>query len=518
MSILETEVWVGLAGKTVKHYEDKGYEIPRRINKYGKLAFENGTKILVRVEDLKEGAIVKVTKVCDEDDCGNHIPNQKYSDILKSRENGDGKDRCLSCSYVKGGKTQKENMKYENSLEYWAKENGKHYLLDEFSYKNIKLPSQVSYGTTDKYWWNCPDCKSEYDMSVTSRTSNGRNCSYCSGTRVNHTNCLWTTHPEIARLLNDERRGYEITAGTHKKEEFTCPDCMYSDKKAVSSVVSNDFSCNRCGDGISYPEKFMMSILSQLNIDFETQKTFNWSKNVECENTKLSGNKIYDFYLPFLGNNCIIETHGEQHSGRGFESIGGRSLEEEIENDRLKEKLANENGIENYIAIDCRKSEMDFIKNNILNSELNNLLDLSNIDWIKCNEFACNSLVKLASNYWNSGIKSTTQIGELMNLNVSTIIRYLKRAVELSWVNDYDSKNRWTQGVKVAGDKNKKKIVQLSLYGEFIREWESASDASVELNIGRINISSVCRGKQKTTGSFRWAFKEDYEKQLLQSN
>ena len=33
-------------------------------------------------------------------------------------------------------------------------------------------------------------------------------------------------------------------------------------------------TCRKCSDGISYPEKFLYSILEQLNIDFETQKIF----------------------------------------------------------------------------------------------------------------------------------------------------------------------------------------------------------------------------------------------------
>lgn len=504
MAILETEVLVLVVGGTVKHYEDKGYEIPRKRGYGNKLVLNTEIPILVKVEDLKEGSGESVTKVCDEDDCGKHIPNQRYRDVLKYR-GCDGRDRCNECAHVLVGANRKNNMGYEKSLEYWAKANDKEYLLMEFSTKNTKLPSQVSRATGDEYWWDCPDCDSEYEMSLNARTSNGTDCPYCAGKRVNQNNCLWTTHPEIANLLHDDQRGYEITFGSDKKEQFTCPDCRHTDKKTVQKVASRGFSCKRCGDGISYPEKFMFAVLSEIGIDFETQKIFDWSEN-----------KRYDFHAPLL--NMIIEVHGGQHY-KETRRKGANSLKEEQENDRLKESLALNNGIkkDNYIIINCSESNMRYIKRNILNSQLAELYDLNNINWMRCNEYATSNLVKVASEYWNSGIKSTTQIGNLMKLHMTTVIGYLKRAVELGWCSDYDPKEVMRQNGKVNGIKSKKAIVQLSLNGDFIRGWESATDAAGILDITMSNISAACTGRYKKSNGFKWMFKEDYEKQLLQT-
>ena len=52
--------------------------------------------------------------------------------------------------------------------------------------------------------------------------------------------------------------------------------------------------CPKCGDGISYGEKFMYAVLSYAGYDFETQHVFEWSKG---ENG-LKGMKKYDFYIP----------------------------------------------------------------------------------------------------------------------------------------------------------------------------------------------------------------------------
>jgi hypothetical protein len=451
MAIWETEVWVGLDSKTVKHYEDKGYEIPRRIDNQGRLRFERGTKILVKVEDLKETSTSRVTKICDEIECGKHALNQKYGDILKNRKNSDGKDRCFDCGRIKSGKTQKNNVPHNKSLEFWAKENNKDYLIDIFSSKNTKLPSQVARADNDKYW-------------------------------------------------------------------FDCLDCGFSNKKRMEQVTKQGFSCKRCSDGISFPEKFMIAVLTQIEkLNFEAQKTFEWSKNIKHENKTLSGKKKYDFYIPENGG-IIIETHGGQHYERGFERIGGRTLEEEQENDRIKENLAIKNGIkkDKYIVIDCSKSDMDHIKNNILNSQLTELYDLNSIDWLKCNEFACKSLVKLASDYWNSGTKSTVEIGKMMNLARKTVTSYLKQAVTIGWCDDYNPKEIMRQNGRVTGANNKKEVVQLSLTGNFIREFNSAREVDKELGINFGSVSNALRNKSKTAGGFRWMFLSDYEQYIEQ--
>ena len=74
-----------------------------------------------------------------------------------------------------------------------------------------------------------------------------------------------------------------------------------------------------------------------------------------------------------------METHGKQHYEDGFKGCGGRTLEEEQQNDKNKYELAIKNGIkqQNYIVIDCSKSDLEFIKNNIINSRLNELFNLN---------------------------------------------------------------------------------------------------------------------------------------------
>lgn len=53
-----------------------------------------------------------------------------------------------------------------------------------------------------------------------------------------------------------------------------------------------------------------------------------------------------------------------------------------------------------------------------------------------------------------------------------------------------------------------KPILQFTLEGVFIREWQSATSASKELKINRGNITQCCKEKLKTCGGFIWCYKE----------
>ena len=60
---------------------------------------------------------------------------------------------------------------------------------------------------------------------------------------------------------------------------------------------------------------------------------------------------------------------------------------------------------------------------------------------------------------------------------------------------------------KHIGDSHKKIVIQFTLSGDFIKEWESVKSASEALNIK--HISGVCRGERKSAGGYKWAYKEN---------
>ena len=50
-------------------------------------------------------------------------------------------------------------------------------------------------------------------------------------------------------------------------------------------------------------------------------------------------------------------------------------------------------------------------------------------------------------------------------------------------------------------------IIQLSLTGEVIREWNSVREAERELNLPHGGITACCRGRQHTSHNFIWRYK-----------
>ena len=50
------------------------------------------------------------------------------------------------------------------------------------------------------------------------------------------------------------------------------------------------------------------------------------------------------------------------------------------------------------------------------------------------------------------------------------------------------------------------KVVQLSLSGEFIREWPSMSEAAKILGLDPSRISACCKGKRNKHGNFKWQY------------
>ena len=65
------------------------------------------------------------------------------------------------------------------------------------------------------------------------------------------------------------------------------------------------------------------------------------------------------------------------------------------------------------------------------------------------------------------------------------------------------------EDIMMRANKCKKPIIQYSIEGEFIREWESATDVAPFYNINKVNITKCCLGKNKTSMGYIWKYKEE---------
>lgn len=243
-------------------------------------------------------------------------------------------------------------------------------------------------------------------------------------------NDIGTTHPHLVKYFKNKEDANKYTVHSEIKVDMICPDCNETVPNYMIAGLDRNHGlpCN-CKDKVSYPEKFMYSLLKQLNIDFIWQ----YSRT----HAEWCNDKRYDFYFELNGEKYIIETHGLQHyeENNNFKM----SLQEVKENDKSKEKLALKNDI-NYIVLDCRYSNENWIINNILKSELNNIFDLSNIDWEEIKKYSIKNLIKEICEYYeNNKPINTETIGQKYDLSSPTICKYLNKGRELGFC-DYNGK------------------------------------------------------------------------------
>lgn len=331
-----------------------------------------------------------------------------------------------------------------------------------------------------------------YEFPLTQdKIKTAKYCSVCINKVVIHgINDIFTTHPHYSIYFKNIEDAKKYSVKSSARINMICPDCGYEKPIQLGNFVNQGFGCNVCSDGISYPEKAISEILNFYNIKYIREKKFKWSKD-----------KRYDFYLKEF--NAIIEANGLQHKNGNFVKMKyGRNLQEEIENDIFKRNIAKENGIINYFEIDCEKSELDFILNNVIKSGLHKLLniDFSMLDLTEINNKCSSSKCVEAWNLFNNGITNTKEISKLLNMNRATIIRYLNKGYKTGNC-DYNAKEF----------RNIKPVVQLDLHFNAISEFNSMS----AIRVNQTNLKNAIMNNLEYNG-FRWMYKSDYDK-LIQS-
>ena len=319
----------------------------------------------------------------------------------------------------------------------------------------------------------------------------GNGCLCCSNQIVNENNSIFTTDKWMISIIGEEN-AKKYTHGSAKNILCICPDCGTKKEMVINNLHNRGFSCPKCSDGISYPNKFMFNLLKQLGIEFETEYNPDWIKP-----------KRYDFYIPSM--NLIVEMDGGFHNK--YNSLSGQTEKETKEIDNYKDKLANEHGLK-VIRIDCDYEDIstryNYIKENTI-LKLNELFNLSNIDWVKLNIQSNSNLIKIASNYKKNNSKITTsQISKKMGgFSKETISRWLKIGTELGWCN-YNPKEEQKYSGEVSAYSKYKPIICVNnnLTFKSIKECAEKSEDIFGIKLLESCISSVCKGKSKNTRGF----------------
>lgn len=374
--------------------------------------------------------------------------------------------------------------------------------IKEVAVKNPTIEVDDLYINADtSIWHKCKVCQYRW-KSQPNHILEGHICPVCAGNIIGpapeYRNSIWASEYRnyFERYLSEEQmKSYTPHSG--KKINIPCPDCGKNKDICIAQLASQGFGCS-CGDGQTYPNKFIYALLNQLNIEYIPEYYDDWS----------DGRK-YDIYIPSL--NCIIENHGEQHYGhRG--AFKKKSLEEEKHNDAYKKMLAEQNGIKHYVVLDCRESNVSWIKKSIIDSELPILLsfNINNIDWVTCHRFALSNIVKQVAIEWENGC-GVQDIMDRLHISRTTTSRYLTLAAEQGWCS-YTPRKGYLRGCEKRSGVNNTSARPVYCVDKHII-FNYIAEACRALNISSTsNIGTCCVGERDSAGGYQWKYVYDVKR------
>ena len=304
------------------------------------------------------------------------------------------------------------------------------FLITGFGLRNKNDKEKVFYECM------CLKCGERYRRNANHVKGNG--CANCNKIKSNIPN-------NVPWMIPYFQGGYEeakkYNKCSNKKIYPVCPICGKVQNRllAINSLYNYGLKCSYCSIGWTFPERFIMSLLNQLGVDYICQHT-------TTDLCFIGDFKRYDFYLPYY--HVIIETHGLQHYetpkhwGKGYS---------EKDNDEYKKQLAILNGIKYYVELDCRNSNMKWIKSSVMNSVLPSILNFTeyDVDWIKCSKYSNEDRIKEICNDYTNYFLTTKQLCEKYHLAECTLLSYLNIGTLHGWCVHSKSINTYRKPIEV---------------------------------------------------------------------
>lgn len=325
-------------------------------------------------------------------------------------------------------------------------------------------------------------------------------CCYPPRKIVKGINDITTTDPWMIKYFANPNEASKYSKFTNSKADMICPYCgKFHPNKKIGNIYNNRGLSCPCGDGWSYPNKFMYSLLEQVGVDFETEKIFDWSDN-----------RKYDDYIKYNGLKIITEQHGLQHY-EGCINPNSRTLEEEKENDEYKHQLAIKNGIDKYFVINSSISSLEHMKNSILKSGLLSLFNKSvgDINWELCDEFATSNLAKRICDFKENNSNITIkEISKLFHISYNTALDYIKKGSKFGWCS-----YQMFDDLKMLREQNKTVSCEIPIHctstnkyyrsaNLFVSEYEKEYGKHLQAR----NIRSVCQGKRNHVNNLKFEY------------
>ena len=308
--------------------------------------------------------------------------------------------------------------------------------------------------------------------------------------------------PWMQQYLSNPTDAYRYCYCSNMHIDTKCPICGYVVKKQPSNMYYRGFKCDMCGVGISFPNRLMRALLTQLNVPFipevGVRHGFPWMDKY-----------LYDFYfIDTNGQSVLIEMDGGFHR-----------YEEQQQIDALKDRLAKANNTR-LIRIDCMYQDCDkfaYIKDHIINSELYDILPLNTVDWEQCLVGAQTNVFLQVCEMYDNG-ESVSDISDCVKLSTTTIHKYLKQGYTIGVCKLYNTVDgRRRRKMKYIAQTNGDIVVRVFRNAN---ELEELSNLLYGVHFQRHNIWAVCRGVMGSYCglTFRYITKEEYEQHKMINN
>ena len=308
-------------------------------------------------------------------------------------------------------------------------------IIDKAKRPRITKSGKIS---NDKWYkYHCNKCGAELWVVESSLLTSKSGCACCNGkTVIEGINDIPTTEPWMVKYFQG---GYEEAIKYNSNSTKTiypvCPDCgKIKNKKIKIQTIykKHSIGCN-CSDNKSKISKFVFNILDHYQHQkqfeyFDPELKYDWNKYKKLDGTE---HQAFIDYVVHIGNRSIpIECDGGFH--RTSNNMSGQTLEEVIFIDKQRDKNCLLNLKEETIRI---SDDGDF-KENVLNSKLNYIFNLNNIEWNYAFEFCYSNLLKKACYLKNQNENFTARdISKMLFVDRTTIRRWLKIGNKIGWCN-----------------------------------------------------------------------------------
>ena len=116
-------------------------------------------------------------------------------------------------------------------------------------------PKDFTHGTHKKVWWKCDKGEDHEWIARIAKRTRGSGCPICSGRKVVKSNCLKTTHPDVAKMWHPKKNRdltpFDLTAGSGKKVWWKCDKGdKKKKKKTPNGLIKNEVKCQVCSNKI----------------------------------------------------------------------------------------------------------------------------------------------------------------------------------------------------------------------------------------------------------------------------